>query len=433
MDKEKGFSVYFFEDDNPSDFCIIDQESDYSKQRLYMNVGAVILVIAVMLATPVTLVGVYDTFHKKVEGNKMYFVWSIVTVSSVATGLMIVIDVKTVLINITLYPKNKADPGYHDIYIYFILSSAALGVIVLGDTIVTIVALVYVKPVGDRKFPIPELFKFIKFLLSCCGCCRSCEGRGRAQADRRPENQPLLVEEGGNQENAVQGGEVAVVQGNAGAQRLRVQQLCCSECLVLLLGSVFFTLFLQLTSFHSVYILLGTIGTPVQTLSITSFYIATYFCLVAFIAVVLKSTDKQEYYSLKDFKLSNLIKCLVILTSAGLFITCAVFFVIYFYNYTVMVQGYHNSGGIFGIVGSLLPSLLVVFGGWCGTKLIKCIKPPNNEPQTTIRSTSTPPPATPPNNEPPPNQPLPPATPPNNEPPLATPPNIEPPLVTPPN
>ena len=427
LGNEKGYSVYFFDDDNPSDYCIIDQEHDYSKQRHYMNIGAFILVIAIMLATPLILVSIYDTFRKKVNGNMMYFVWSIVTVSFIATGLMLYFDGKTVRFNIRLYPNHKTDHGYYDIFKYFILLSVALGIIIIGDTVVMILALIHVRPAGDRRFPIPELFKFVKYILGrvlgCCGYCGGCNQGNRNQIID-PEGEPLVQDGNGR-----------------GRGSFQVRQLCCSECLVLLFGCVSFTLFLQLSSFHSLYILLGTISTPVETLSITSFYIATYFCLVAFVAVILKTTDVREYYEWKNVKASNIIKCVFVIISAALFITCAVFFVLYFYNYTVMVQGYRNGGGIFGIIGSILPSLLVVFGGWCGTRLIKCIKPVTDEPSLPetppeTPPNSTPPLGTPPNNLPPPgtspNNLPPPGTPLNNPPPPGTPPNNPPPPGTPP-
>ena len=276
LGNEKGYSVYFFDDDNPSDYCIIDQEHDYFEQRLYMNIGAVTLMIAIMFATPLILVSIYDTFRKKVNGNMMYFVWSIVTVSFIATGLMLYFDGKTVRFNIGLYPNHKTDHGYYDIFKYFILLSVTLGIIIIGDTVVMILALIHVRPVGNRKFPIPELFRFIKYILGCCGHCGGCNQSNRNQ-NIDPEGEPLVQDGNGR-----------------GRGLCQVRQLCCSECLVLLFGCVSFTLFLQLSSFHSLYILLGTISTPVETLSITSFYIATYFFLVAFVAVVLKTTDVRE-------------------------------------------------------------------------------------------------------------------------------------------
>ena len=55
------------------------------------------------------------------------------------------------------------------------------------------------------------------------------------------------------------------------------------------------------------------------------------------------------------------------------FIVCAVFFVMFFAIYTIMIQGYRNNDGVIGILGSILPSLFVSVVGFGGTRLIKCI------------------------------------------------------------
>lgn len=382
LNKEQGYSAYFF-DDNPSDYCIIDQEYDYSKERLYINTGGMVLVLAIMFATPVILGSVYDSFRVKVKKNTnmMYFVWSIATVSFVAAMVMMCVVSSTIISNIKLYPTHKENSGYYDVFIYFTLSAVVLFIMVIGDIVLMIIALVYVKPVGDKSFPIPLLFKVVPF---CCGrAARTARRAARAAVRAARAARPLLrgerVDGGGavpeqDEHRPLLGDDegAGVAHGNEGGAGLDNPQQNNSECLVLLFGCVSFTLFLQLSSFHSVYILLGTICTPVPTLSITSFYIATYFCLVAFVAVVLKCTDDT------NLKVGTIISVI----SAVLFTICVVLLVLYFYNYTVMVQGYHNTGGIFGIVGSILPSIIVVFGGWCGTRLMKCIKPVrNDEPQ----------------------------------------------------
>ena len=135
---------------------------------------------------------------------------------------------------------------------------------------------------------------------------------------------------------------------------------------ILLLGSVSFTFFLQLSSFHSVYILLGILSTPVETLSVTTFYIACFFCLVAFNAFVLKLTDNKKI---------NMCKVVFSVLTGCVFIACAVLFVMFFYNYITMVQSY-KSGGFLTIVGRILPAVCVTVGGYVGTKLLDCIKIP---------------------------------------------------------
>ena len=157
-----------------------------------------------------------------------------------------------------------------------------------------------------------------------------------------------------------------------------MKRSCCSECLVFLFGTFSLSLFLQLVCFHSMYIILGALRTPIETISITTFYIADFFCFVAFFAIVLKSTNNPEYYKLKDCKslFVNCLKCICTLIAAVLFIAAAILFILYFQNYVIMVQQYSNDGGFLAIIGSILPFALVSFGGYCATRLIGCIKDP---------------------------------------------------------
>lgn len=83
LDREKGSSAYVFSQKS-SDYCVIGQEDQYAIQRIYLNVGAILLIFAIMFAAPLTLVVVYDDFHEKVEGNMLFFIWSLVLVSAFA-------------------------------------------------------------------------------------------------------------------------------------------------------------------------------------------------------------------------------------------------------------------------------------------------------------------------------------------------------------
>jgi hypothetical protein len=146
------------------------------------------------------------------------------------------------------------------------------------------------------------------------------------------------------------------------------------ENLVLLFGCASFTLFLQLVSFHSFYIILGILSTPVETLSITMFYFASFFCLVAFVAIALKFSNNPIHY--RGLKCFSITKFAAFLLAAGLFIGCVSLFSYFFYNYVITVQSYRNSDGILTVVGGAFPSVLITLGGFAGTKLINCIQDP---------------------------------------------------------
>ena len=111
LDSEKGYSVYYFGQSNPSEYCVIDQEHIYAQQRFYMNLGAILVIVSIMFAVPLLLIAVYDNFRAeaKKDQNMRSFVWSIITVSAVSAGVMLVYDSFTVKYNIHLYPSNTTD------------------------------------------------------------------------------------------------------------------------------------------------------------------------------------------------------------------------------------------------------------------------------------------------------------------------------------
>ena len=355
-EKERGYSAYIFAKDVPSDYCVIDQENLYKIQRLYMNVGGLLLIIAIMIGAPMILVAVYDNLRMKLERdeakestNVLSFFWSFVLVSALADMIILVLDVLTITYNIKLYPSHPNGQGFHDIYIYFILFFVLLFVMIVGDSISMSFALRYIKP--SKDFPAPKLLEFIKKLLSIiCVICQKQENHGTPQQEQSSHERTPLIEHK--------------------KDLCRWCQQCYDRICLTLLGSIVVTLFFQLICFHSLYIVLGVMSTPIETLSITAFYIAYFFCFVAFLAIILKSSNKSEFY--ESFKWINLLKFIFLLVAAIFFVTSAVFFILYFHHYVIMVQNYSNDGGFTAIIGSILPSALVTFGGYCATKLIRC-------------------------------------------------------------
>ena len=357
LDTEKGFSVYFFVNKS-SDYCIIDKEDEYSSQRNCMNIGSILLTIAVLFAIPLVLVAVYERFCEKMTDsqNMRSIVWSIMFVSAVCAGIMFIYDVYTAILNIPLYPSKPSGKGYHSIFIYFVIFGVFLVALIVGDMVLMGSALYYIiKRMKGKPFPIPKLFAHIGSCLGnlcyCCfGCCKGAGNRGGALESQQAGDPPA-----GDQPAA----PAAVGQG---------QQWSKCVVVILLLGSVSFTFFLQLSSFHSVYILLGILTTPVETLSVTTFYIAYFFCMVAFTAFVLKMTDNED---------KNVLKIILSVLTGCIFIACAVLFMMFFHNYIIMVQSYQH-GGFLTIIGSVLPSAVVTAGGYIGTKLLDCIKTPQS-------------------------------------------------------
>lgn len=322
----------------------------YTKQRLYLNVGTILLVLAIMFVTPAILVSVYDSFRVKVSGNAggnqnmRSFVWSVVTVSALSALTMLVYDVFTIYYNITLYPPKPGQTGYNVIFVYFIAFAVLLGLIIIGDLFFIGLGLYYIQPFRENAFPIPGLFIFVKGIPSKL---------------RRRCSQP-------NQ------------QGADGREALGEQppsRFCSCECFVLLFGGAFFTLFLQLTAFHLVYIVLGAISTPVETLSITTFYFAMLFFLTVFTAIFLKATDNNNQLNRRNF----ILKCLLPFIAGCFFIGWSIPFIMFFLTYITMVQSNHDNQGFVIVLGSILPSVIVSAGGWVGTKLIDSVTAPAPE------------------------------------------------------
>jgi hypothetical protein len=407
LNEEKGYSAYLYMLEG---YCIIDQQARYDQMRLFMNVGCIIVIIAIVIASPVILVAVHDRICKYLKGNKLFFAWSLLLVSSIAASIMFVHD------GITIY---RGLWGIGDLMLYFWIFAFLHAALPCLDLLSMICALVYLRPYQRERFPIPELFKFINKLIKVpCSCGRQCAAQN-GEENLQQQRVPLLDEDGAAQNEAENQQQQREPEDGTAQNEAENQQqqreplfgrqverkrgwctvLCCSECLVLLFGMVFFSLFLQLSSFHSMYILLGAISTPVGTISITTFYIACLFSLIAVVAIALKSTNNPDYYKWDTFKWINVFKCILPILVAVLLFASMGLFIAYFYNY---IQSFSNHGGYLVLIGNILPSAVVGLGGFFSSRLIKYIEDPAG--QNVQPEQAPPPPAQPAQAPPPPAQ-----------------------------
>ena len=149
------------------------------------------------------------------------------------------------------------------------------------------------------------------------------------------------------------------------------------------LASYFFTVFLVLVSFHSVYIILGAVAAPVVVLSHASFYIAAFICLIMFMAFFLKFTNMSECEKLRKEPFTKK-RCMshaqysLAVFSAFFLVPCVFGFGL-FYFFTNMVQDYCKDGDILSILGSFLQSAVVGSVGFCGNRLMKCVDKVSNK------------------------------------------------------
>ncbi len=402
----------------------------YSDLRSYLNVASGLLGLFLTIATPMVLVAVYRRFKNKLKNtgtNRVFFVWATILVSSVAAVLMFIENILTYKANISIYPDDEEEQGFHDIYVYFKEMLGILITMAICDFVFQILGIIYMYKTKQLEddFPIPGLMKCI-LLFECYNHNSNGDDPQatagttgidpsptnpplpgddpRATADPPPTNPPLpgddpqaIVGHAGappssndiipaplatppSPTNTVISSTSSTSTSTTGSSSSTTTNPINSvssyktivRLAILLFGCYFSTLFLQLSTFHMPYIILGSIASPIETLSLTSFYIASYFTLIAFVAFFLKITDGLNNSNEKPFR-RYFFMCILPLLSALVFIACAVFFMMFFVTYTLMIQGYRNNNGAIGILGSILPSLFVTAVGIGGTRLIKCI------------------------------------------------------------
>ena len=211
-------------------------------------------------------------------------------------------------------------------------------------------------------------------------------GQGNAQAIEQGnqanagQGNPQAIEQGNHQANAGQGNCLAnAEQGIGNPERSAgtccccgYHKGCCRYCIAIALGYTIVVHFLQLLSFHVVYIILGAIALPFETLSVLCNYVTAYLFAVIYIAVILKYMNKvyfQNYISL------NFLCCILPLLIGGLsLITGVACFTALFYRFTEVMEFTSQNEGVLGVVKSFLPSLFVTLLGFIGHKILKRIR-----------------------------------------------------------
>ena len=328
--KEKGFSVYYYDLDKPNGYCILNEDGKYKSQRNLLGIGMTLLLIFILFAFPLGFIVVFKQFRNKMkeQTDLRFFVWSLVIASFLVSLLIISWDIYTFIENIPFYRSSNNLGNSH---ILFFLVAVLFGVCFILDIVFVIAALKYIYESNKEGFvkdiPIPLLFKEISKL--CIGTTERQQGQ-----DRR----------------------------NPGCYS-RV----CAESVAIGLGNVITMVFMQLCGFHVFFITLGALATPVSTLSIVSFYIAFYFCLVTFIAVLLKTSDAKNPlpWMLASWALAGVI--------GGIGLACIGVLIAYFYNYIHMVEDYNYSNGVLVFLGRILPTCIATFLAFCGRRLVKYV------------------------------------------------------------
>ena len=371
QDAEKGYSLYYYESDKPSKYCILGEENLYEMERIYLGVVISCLLVFIAFSSPLILYMIFnkktleerdtadkgkkggavnttstadgedvrskgnksDKVTEKVPGkkeNKMkksknirYFLWSIVVTSFILVVLICVINILIFETNINYYPNNSSSEGNYMYFIFILYCTAFVGLavcfilsgVLIGITLAIIRRNRFDKPIKDIPIPIP----FRIFVEKCLCCCR------------KPDSD--------HQKHEI-----------------------CAESVALFLGTFILTMFLQLSGFHIFFIILGVLATPIYSISMFCFYMAFTFLTIAFIAILLKMSNTKKVFA---WIIAFLIGFVGL---AGL-----VMLMFFYYNYINSVDDntYHSA---LTLLGRILPAAIAALLAFFGKNMLSYIK-----------------------------------------------------------
>ena len=236
------------------------------------------------------------------------------------------------------HSHSNSPPSIFTVYYVF------FGLVLVGNGLTVMTGMCCIWMGKDRKvtdFPIPRIF--------CVHCCDN------------TRNQETSTLEGKDEE---------------------AKDSCCGKIwrfFCIFLALYFFSLFLILLGFHSVYIILGTIASPIVALARIAFHITAFLCLVAFMALFLKFTNKSRC-DIVCKKSRSPRKILVAIfqyippvMAAFILVVCVLGFGCFYYLFMTLVKDYQHKGDFLSILGTFIPSALLTFFAYCGNKLVNCM------------------------------------------------------------
>ena len=162
MDEDnRGYTAYFFNRNNTNEFCVVLSETFYRNNRMLIFLALVFLEFFVAFGTPAAIYYAYEPInrHSRRKGsNVQYFLWSILILSPVLVGIVLGIDLYT-LIDFGLR-REQSSQG--DIVANFALAGAAVVFFMIFDIVLT--SLLVCTGVLKSDFTTPAS---LKFLCSC--------------------------------------------------------------------------------------------------------------------------------------------------------------------------------------------------------------------------------------------------------------------------
>ena len=386
---QKGYSVYYYDSTTSSKYCVIKHEHYYATQRHLLNIASVLVILFTVVGFPFLFVELYqpvidmlkdtnqendtsrqndtnqqndtsrqnDTNQEKNSSGSAYWrfiTWSVVIVSLIVNILILVNNV---------FVLNDSDEQYDSTSRNLVFAITVIcyfvGIIDFLSCLAAIGYLDWFKSF-PKDLPLPLLLeKTCKPDNNCCTRANDVE-QGSSQ---------------GNHENRSTGTCSCHRKG------------CCLYSIAIAFGYAIFVHFLQLISFHTVYIILGAIASPFETLSVLCNYVTGYLFAVIYIAVILKYMDKvyfikhsqngveqQDCCAMLRILSLNVMCCIIPLITGGILLIASVaLFTAFFYKFTEVMELTNQNEGVVGVVKSFLPSLFVSLLGFFGHKILKRI------------------------------------------------------------
>ena len=301
-----GYAIYF--NTSVMDYTIVDRQDDYTGTANILYSSVVLLevfsTIGMVALLYLFLDELYAITHNTRWSQTMYFVWACVIVAFLCAVTAIVLNF-TVIIGSRLVEANGS-PARASLYYISIL------VFLLAIAFDVTAAVVLTKIKSQPDLPVPYAIRFV-----CCIDLRCCRG-----------------------------------------STLFLQWLAI---LSLLLAT-------QLLAFHSVFLTLAFMASPVQAGASILFFGACVFCGVSVLTLFLAVLHRRPSHL--GVTVRFVLFRLITVTLFLVLLAFVVLFSYYFLRVTVF-SGDSQTGGLTNIIASVVPSALLAGLGWFAKRMFE--------------------------------------------------------------
>ena len=301
-----GYAIYF--NTSAMDYTIVDRQDDYTATANILYASVVLLEVFSTIGTMVLLYlyldQLYALTHKTRWSQTMYFVWACVIVAFVCSVAAIVITFMVTVLS-RLTEANGAPARANLYYI-------GLFVVLLAIVFDVIAAIVLAKIKSKPDFPIPHAIRFI-----CCINLQCCHGN------------TLFL-----------------------------------QCLAILSSLIA----AQVLAFHSVFLTLAFMASPVQAGASILFYGACIFCAISVLTLFLAVVHKRPNHLGVTLRLIFL---RIIPVTLFLFLLAFVVLFSYYFLRVTIFSGDAQTGGLTSILASVVPSALLAGLGWFAKRMFE--------------------------------------------------------------